>query len=490
MPESRFIFFSLPTSGGFFFYSKAALPSVQKCDRFLLRPRSFCSIENAKTSATSSADDVDLWPKNRPRSPTKQKTAVNNQFSAQPVSLSVDSKSRRPFLPFKISHPHIFDEWHPTRNIDTSSNVSYTSLKRVWWQCPEDTSHEWLATIFWRSRGGGGCPVCRKSRKAVAMMKEKEREKDNQNHSSGIPMMKVVSKGVTLAKGRPDLATQFHPSLNGDLSPDNICIGSGKKVWWTCSLYPSHIWQASVLSRAKHKSNCPWCSNMTGFVSTERSLAALHPEIARELHPEKNGPIPATQLAPFSTYRFWWKCTTYPQHEWQATVRSRVQNQTSCPMCSVPKYAPGTLLVDIRPDLAKEFDDPRTDVKILTYGSMRIVWWKCAPHGHRWQARVWSRIRGTGCPYCAHRKAYAGYSLLSEFPDVAREWHPTKNIDLKPSEVLPSSSQPAWFLCPICNGSWQTRIRVRTRGSKCPVCTLPGRKRSKTDPEGASTEAT
>ena len=38
----------------------------------------------------------------------------------------------------------------------------------------------------------------------------------------------------------------------------------------------------------------------------------------------------------------------------------------------------------------------------MTFGSHKRVWWTC-PNGHSWQAMVYTRSEGTGCPVCAGR---------------------------------------------------------------------------------------
>ena len=38
----------------------------------------------------------------------------------------------------------------------------------------------------------------------------------------------------------------------------------------------------------------------------------------------------------------------------------------------------------------------------VTFGSHKRVWWTC-PSGHSWQAMVYTRSEGTGCPVCAGR---------------------------------------------------------------------------------------
>ena len=61
--------------------------------------------------------------------------------------------------------------------------------------------------------------------------------------------------------------------------------------------------------------------------------------------------------------------------------------------------------------------------------------------------------------------------LLSEYPELLREWHTTKNGELKPDEVTHGSKKKVWWLCPK-DHSYDARIYHRTskklRG--CPQC--------------------
>ncbi|HEY9740288.1 MAG TPA: zinc-ribbon domain-containing protein, partial [Coleofasciculaceae cyanobacterium] len=38
-------------------------------------------------------------------------------------------------------------------------------------------------------------------------------------------------------------------------------------------------------------------------------------------------------------------------------------------------------------------------------GSHKKVWWKCSKESdHEWDAAIYSRVGGRGCPYCGGRK--------------------------------------------------------------------------------------
>ena len=111
------------------------------------------------------------------------------------------------------------------------------------------------------------------------------------------------------------------------------------------------------------------------------------------------------------------------------------------------------------------------DPSSIAVGSEKKVWWKCS-QGHEWKAQINSRTRlNTGCPYCSGRRLIVGTNdLKTRFPEVAKEWHPTKNADLKPTDVMGSSNIKVWWLCSQ-KHSYEARIGNRTllqRG--CPYC--------------------
>lgn len=60
-------------------------------------------------------------------------------------------------------------------------------------------------------------------------------------------------------------------------------------------------------------------------------------------------------------------------------------------------------------------------------------------------------------------------SLQSKYPELAKQWHPTKNASLTADTVTPHSGQKVWWRCP--NGhEWKAVINSRARGMGCPYC--------------------
>ncbi len=62
-----------------------------------------------------------------------------------------------------------------------------------------------------------------------------------------------------LAVQRPDLAKEWHPTKNGNLTPKDITYGSKKKVYWLCS--NGHRYLSSINDRTNGGNSCPTCSN-------------------------------------------------------------------------------------------------------------------------------------------------------------------------------------------------------------------------------------
>src|SRR5215470_11909535 len=94
-----------------------------------------------------------------------------------------------------------------------------------------------------------------------------------------------------LSVTHPQLAAEWHPTRNGNLTPGQVRASSRMKVWWKCSRAPDHEWQASLSSRADRRgmARCPYCLNQK--VCSSNCLAATHPELAKEWHPSKNGEL-------------------------------------------------------------------------------------------------------------------------------------------------------------------------------------------------------
>ena len=274
-----------------------------------------------------------------------------------------------------------------------------------------------------------------------------------------------------LAVVNPKLAAEWHPTKNGSLTPDMVTKGSNKKVWWKCG--QGHEWQAQINKRSSGR-NCPYCSGrkvLKGF----NDLATTNPTLAAQWHPTKNGSLTPDMVNRGSTKKVWWQCGQ--GHEWQSTINNR-SSGNGCPYCSKWKALKGVSdLSTVNPELAAEWHPSKNGSltpDMVARNSRKKVWWRCR-RGHEWQAKVSNRSSGNGCPYCSGQKVLKGFNDLATVnPELAAEWHPTKNGELTPDMVTKGSNKKVWWKCKQ-GHEWQARIAGRNKGTGCPVCRKSGK---------------
>lgn len=130
------------------------------------------------------------------------------------------------------SKTELLAQWDAEANLPmTPETVSYGSKYKAEWQC--ESGHRWCAQVWSRTTNHSDCPVC-----------------------AG----KTVVSGINDLKTKfPEIASQWHPTLNGTLTPEMVTCGSAKKVWWQCS--EGHVWKAAIYSRTGvQKCGCPVCA--------------------------------------------------------------------------------------------------------------------------------------------------------------------------------------------------------------------------------------
>jgi hypothetical protein len=90
---------------------------------------------------------------------------------------------------------------------------------------------------------------------------------------------KKITPSNNLEAAFPELAKQWHPTKNGDLSPSEVYKGSHKRVWWKCPEADDHEWDQLVTVRARQESGCPFCNGKRA--DKTNNLVVVEPELAR-----------------------------------------------------------------------------------------------------------------------------------------------------------------------------------------------------------------
>ena len=402
------------------------------------------------------------------------------------------------------THPQLAAEWHPTKN----GQLKPTQITRgaginIWWKC--SLGHEWCTTPNKRTSDGTGCPFC-----------------------AG----KKVKAGFNdLKTTHPRLANEWHPTLNENLTPQDVTFGSGKKVWWKCA--KGHEWQASISNRVKNR-NCPICSSQTRTSFPEQALyyylkkcfPDAESQNATAIGMELDVFLPSIKTAieydgvyyhqtPFASEREHQKnlscinngirlirlrekglniytdceCIIVENPSKIQSINQAVENtfkllgiknqkidlinDNSEILDSYLLSENEKSLSQINPQLASEWHPTKNGELKATHlaaNSSRIVWWRCSK-GHEWQASIHNRAKGKGCPYCSGRIAISGENdILSLNPKLIEEWDYELNQHIDPSKIKPGSNVKVWWICSICGHSWEAAVNNRTAGRGCPKC--------------------
>ena len=329
-------------------------------------------------------------------------------------------------------NPDLASEWHPTKNgLLLPSQVGAGTKRKVWWKC--HLGHEWEASVSSRNKGSG-CPYCagqraisgvndlstvnpglaaewhpnkngplypnqimpKSSRKVWWLGKcghEWEATVANRKSGNGCPFCsgRKILKGFNdLATVNSKLAAEWHPTKNGDLSPDQVTAGSGKKVWWVCSKCGNE-WKA-VISNRSQGSNCPLCSHPHEKKSDRQFL--------EELAANNSKIVP---LEPYVDNRtkILVRCGECG-YKWKAAPGAILDNPNRCPRCWENRR--GLSLVKSNEEFLAELAEVNPFLTPLE-PYVRSKWnirCRCEICGHEWLVSPNELLRGNGCPCCNH----------------------------------------------------------------------------------------
>lgn len=149
----------------------------------------------------------------------------------------------------------------------------------------------------------------------------------------------AIEKYGSLRQNNPELAKEWHPTKNGDLTPDDVLVGTNQKVWWLLHYYDTNTqkyfdfeWEASICNRNKGR-KCPYLSGKKLYKGFN-DIVTTNPYVASHWHPTKNGDLTPDNFTKGSRIRVWWqgKCG----HEWQGTIANECTKFT-CPICAKEK---------------------------------------------------------------------------------------------------------------------------------------------------------
>lgn len=405
--------------------------------------------------------------------------------------------------------PEVAKEWDYQKNKSHPKNVLVSSPSVVWWRCSK-CGNGWKTSIRHRTQQHTNCPKCSSELKTSFdeqaiyfylkklypqtqnrylfdgkyevdifvpelnlgieydgsyyhdRRHEKDRIKETELRKRGVKFYRVIEQEKKIALTVSDSIITFHSRKKGEL---DRAIQS--------------LFELMGLGLHEIDTEKDYTDIYQSFLSLSKDNSIANSPLLSEWNYEKNKDVRPEYLSVGSTKKVWWKCKE--GHEWQATVGSRTGGN-GCPICSGKVTLVGyNDLATTHPSLIKEWDFTKNVVlpTEITFGSGKVVWWKCSECSTEWKTRVVDRAKGRGCPVCAKRKKAQKIvarsikdkgSLADTHPNLAAEWNYDKN-DTTPEWVYAGSHNKAWWKCSKCGHEWEVAIRNRAKlGRGCPKC--------------------
>lgn len=256
--------------------------------------------------------------------------------------------------PISQTHKELMKEWDYEKNIELGldpEKLTQGSGRKVWWKCRDNNDHIWMAVVNNRIRHNSGCPYC-----------------------AG----RLASKENCLFIINPILSSEWNFTKNEILTPNDVTVGSNKKVWWRCG--SGHEWKSNITSRNKGN-GCPYCDGKK--VNEENCLAINFPDLVKEWHFIKNSNLTPYNVVPGSDKKVWWVCKN--GHEWQSNICNR-KNGSRCPVCSIENRS-GENHPNYNPNLTDEDRENRRNNKKIPF----------------WRKKVYARDKYS-CQICGDNK--------------------------------------------------------------------------------------
>lgn len=358
-------------------------------------------------------------------------------------------------------NPRLAKEWHPIKNGDlTPFDVTAGSGKRVWWLCP--LGHEYQATIHDRNSDDTQCPIC------------------NAKNQTSFPEQAIL---FYVKKLYPDAISRykeiFEHSMELDIYVPSIRLGIE---------FDGANWHNSTAQYKREKKKYAICqAHQITLIRVKENVESQWKDVADAIYyipkvrtyTQLEETINAILDSIDRNSNMWTRRNPLCFH---SAVRANLERDRADILSYLSEIKDS--LVELRPDVVKSWDYSKNgnlSPGMFTVSSNQIVHWKCPDCGHEWRCSIngMTRPGRYGCAECSKKRRGISFtkqivkrvgSLAETMPDLAKEWHPTKNGALSPYDISAGRFQTVWWLCPRCGYEWEASPNNRKKGAGCPCC--------------------
>lgn len=347
-----------------------------------------------------------------------------------------------------IVRKDLLKDWDYTRNERGPDEYSPNSNEIVFWKC-HICGHEWKSKVSNRSHGRG-CPCCSN---------------------------RVLVQGVNdLQTTHPDIANEWDYKLNFPITPKDVMHGTAHEYYWICP-YGHKPYLKSPNKRTSQHSGCPVCNTGKQSSFAERALffytKQLFPDAINRYREIFNNGMELDVYIPSLRLGIEYDGVAFhkPERLDREKRKYLICKENHIKLIRIKEQ---NLWEVWQNNIADKMYQTEYDGKDLLKleDTIRWVLGKISFNFSNLHLdiniyRDENKIRNINPGFLKEN------SLATKYPEIAKEWHPTKNGELTPSMFLCGSSYNAWWLCPVCGNEWRRQINSRV-GQKtgCKKCYL------------------
>lgn len=222
----------------------------------------------------------------------------------------------------------------------------------------------------------------------------------------------------------PELASEWHPTLNGDLTPFEFSRSTGKVFWWKCKECPES-YDTSIDKKVNQKAKCPYCRGLR--VGKYNNFKATHPQLAEMWDYEKNeGKLPEQYIKGNKKDMFYWKCKMCGHASY-----SNIANKSGCSVCAGQSVLKGfNDMWTTNPELAKLLSNPEDGYKYMQWSNQKTNW-KCPCCGEVVKDKKISDINKNGfkCNICSDGFSFGERVIYKILSDLTVDFDYQKKFD-------------------------------------------------------------
>ena len=336
--------------------------------------------------------------------------------------------------------PNMMAQWDFEKNDINPNQVSAHGVSNYWWKCPHCGKPEFTSPD--KKYEYENCLEC--GRKRIGKTRRKN---------------EVKRKG-SFGDQHPLLAKEWHPTLNGDVTPYDVTSGCGDEFYWQCKY--GHVYKTTIHERVKRHAGCPTCRTSLRTSFTEQAIAFYLSKVVKVDQHFKHGGFNFDMfIEPFKTV------VEYDGMFWHAKADTAKRDTRKDKYCKKR----GWRIIRVKEsEKINRVEGNRIYAQRRNTDYVWLIDQVCNLLGVLPPIDI-NIERDTPEIYARVNPVAKEGSLADKKPELLKYWDKEANLPVTPDMVTPFSHLTFSWHCPDCGHDWMQRlIEISNRKIKCPQC--------------------